>query len=132
MKSTYGQYCPLALASEVLGERWTILIVFALCDSSSRFNSLQRALPRISASTLSQRLRSLEESGVISKQKSADGSNIEYQLTDAGAIWTNRNGSKNATGNKRMRKSGRNFDLDSVDTFSPYDIYNLMHVSVFD
>jgi DNA-binding HxlR family transcriptional regulator len=84
MKSTYGQYCPLALASEVLGERWTILIIFALCNSSSRFNSLQRALPRISASTLSQRLRSLEDSGVIRKQESADGSSIEYQLTDAG------------------------------------------------
>jgi len=84
MKSTYGQYCPLSLASEVLGERWTILIIFALCDGSSRFNRLQRALPRISASTLAQRLRSLEEARVISKQKRVDGGAIEYQLTDAG------------------------------------------------
>jgi DNA-binding HxlR family transcriptional regulator len=84
MKSTYGQYCPIALASEVLGERWTILIIFALCDGSSRFNRLQRALPRISASTLTQRLRSLEESGVISKQVRAGGGAVEYQLTDAG------------------------------------------------
>jgi DNA-binding MarR family transcriptional regulator len=45
---------------------------------------LQRALPRISASTLTQRLRSLEESGVISKQVRADGGAVEYQLTDAG------------------------------------------------
>jgi DNA-binding HxlR family transcriptional regulator len=84
MKSMYGQYCPLSLASEVLGERWTILIIFALCDGSIRFNGLQRALPRISASTLAQRLRSLEESRVISKQKSVDGKSTEYQLTDAG------------------------------------------------
>jgi HxlR-like helix-turn-helix protein len=46
----------VSLASEVLGERWTILIIFALCDGSSRFNRLQRALPRISASTLAQDL----------------------------------------------------------------------------
>jgi len=79
MKSTYGQYCPISLASEVLGERWTILIIFALCDGSSRFNRLQRALPRISASTLTQRLRSLEESGVVSKQVRADGGAVEGQ-----------------------------------------------------
>ena len=84
MKSLYGQYCPLSLATEILGERWTNLIIFALCDGSRRFNELQRALPRISASTLTQRLRSLEESRVISKQKSGDGGAIEYQLTDSG------------------------------------------------
>ena len=82
MKSTYGQYCPVSLASEILGERWTILIILALCDGCSRFNVMQRALPRISASTLAQRLRSLEEARVISK--SDDGGTIEYQLTDAG------------------------------------------------
>jgi len=84
MKSMYGQYCPLSLATEILGERWTNLIIFALCDGSRRFNELQRALPRISASTLTQRLRSLEESQVIGKQKSANGGAIEYQLTDSG------------------------------------------------
>ncbi len=82
MKSTYGQYCPVSLASEILGERWTILIILALCDGCSRFNVMQRALPRISASTLAQRLRSLEEARVISK--SDDGGTIEYQLTNAG------------------------------------------------
>jgi len=84
MKSMYGQYCPLSLATEILGERWTNLIIFALCDGSRRFNELQRALPRISASTLTQRLRSLEESQVISKQKSANGGAVDYQLTDSG------------------------------------------------
>jgi DNA-binding HxlR family transcriptional regulator len=83
MKSSYGQYCPVALASEVLGERWTILIIFALCDGSCRFNRLQRALPRISASTLAQRLRTLEESRVICKKQGVEGAS-EYQLTDAG------------------------------------------------
>jgi len=84
MKSRYGQYCPVSLASEILGERWTILVILAFCDGCSRFNDMQRALPRISASTLAQRLRSLDESGVISKKKSFDGGTIEYRLTDAG------------------------------------------------
>lgn len=84
MKSTYGQYCPVALASEVLGERWTILIIFALSSGSSRFNRLQRALPRISASTLAQRLRSLEEARVICKNTNVEGRATEYQLTEAG------------------------------------------------
>jgi len=82
MKSIYGQYCPVSLTSEILGERWTILIILALCDGCTRFNVMQRALPRISASTLAQRLRSLEEARVISK--SDDGGTIEYQLTAAG------------------------------------------------
>ena len=84
MKSMYGQYCPLSLATEILGERWTNLIIFALCDGSRRFNELQRALPRISASTLTQRLRSLEASRVIRKRKNDNGGTVEYQLTDSG------------------------------------------------
>lgn len=84
MKSKYGQYCPVSLASEILGERWTILIILALCDGCSRFNTMQRALPRISASTLSLRLRSLEAARVIRKHKSVDGATVEYQFTDAG------------------------------------------------
>ena len=80
----YGQYCPLSLATEILGERWTNLIIFALSDGSRRFNELQRALPRISASTLTQRLRSLEESRVIRKRKNDNGGTVEYQLTDSG------------------------------------------------
>lgn len=84
MKNQYGQYCPVALASEILGERWTILVILALCDGVTRFSDMQRALPRISASTLAQRLRSLEASQVISKRKTADRKTIEYRLTAAG------------------------------------------------
>lgn len=84
MKSRYGQYCPVSLATEILGERWTILIILVLCDGITRFNDMQRALPRISASTLAQRLRSLEESQIIDKLRCSDGGGSEYRLTPAG------------------------------------------------
>jgi len=84
MASRYGQYCPVALATELLGERWTILIVLALIDGVNRFNELQRALPRISAAMLSQRLRTLEGAGVLSKNRLRGGSGHEYALTEAG------------------------------------------------
>ena len=72
----------MALATEILGERWTILIIFALCNRVTRFSDLQRALPRIPASTLAQRLRSLETARIVRKRK-LDSTN-EYWLTDAG------------------------------------------------
>ncbi len=84
MKSRYGQYCPVALATEILGERWTILVVLALMDGVSRFNDLQRALPRISATMLSQRLRTLEDAGILLKQPARSGRGHEYSLTEAG------------------------------------------------
>jgi DNA-binding HxlR family transcriptional regulator len=82
--SRYGQYCPVALATEILGERWTILVVLALMDGVSRFNDLQRALPRISATMLSQRLRTLEAAGILRRQPARSGRGHEYSLTEAG------------------------------------------------
>ena len=84
MTSRYGQYCPVSLATEILGERWTILIILVLCDGITRFNDIQRALPRLSASTLAQRLRSLENANVISKRKARGVDVYTYHLTDAG------------------------------------------------
>lgn len=82
MSTKYGQYCPVSLATEILGERWTILIILVFCDGVTRFSDMQRALPRIPASTLAQRLRSLETSRII--RKHAVGGSPEYRLTDAG------------------------------------------------
>ena len=83
MKSKYGQYCPVSLATEILGERWTILVVLVLADGFHRFSELERALPRISASTLSARLKKLEEAGVI-ERRPGDGEKFLYFLTPAG------------------------------------------------
>jgi DNA-binding HxlR family transcriptional regulator len=79
----YGSYCPVSLATETLGERWTILIVLALIDGVSRFAEMQRALPRISPAVLTSRLRSLEEAGVLNKKRRQTGG-YEYALTQAG------------------------------------------------
>ncbi len=78
----YGQFCPIAKASEVLGERWTNLIVRELGAGSETFNDLRRGLPRISPSMLSSRLKSLEDAGVLARTET-DG-NIRYTLTEAG------------------------------------------------
>jgi DNA-binding HxlR family transcriptional regulator len=74
----YGQYCPIARALDVLGERWTLLIVRDMLVGTSRFNDLARGLPGLSRSLLSKRLRQLERAGLVER---LDG---EYLLTDAG------------------------------------------------
>jgi len=78
MKSVYGQFCPVAVASEIFAERWTPVILRELVLGSRRFNDIQRGVPRISRALLVKRLRELVAHGVIS---SADG---EYRLTEAG------------------------------------------------
>lgn len=84
MKSTYGQYCPVSLATEILGERWTILVVMVLTDGFHRFSELQRALPRIPVSTLSARLKRLEQAGVLERRAGGSGDKYLYYLTAAG------------------------------------------------
>jgi DNA-binding HxlR family transcriptional regulator len=76
--STYGQFCPVAMASEVLTERWTPLVVRELLCGSTRFNDLRRGVPLMSPSLLSKRLRTLERAGVVERR------NGEYHLTPGG------------------------------------------------
>lgn len=78
MKTVYGQFCPVAVASEIFAERWTPVILRELVLGSRRFNDIQRGVPRISKALLVKRLRDLAAHGVIS---SAGG---EYRLTEAG------------------------------------------------
>ncbi|MFW6042705.1 MAG: winged helix-turn-helix transcriptional regulator [Chloroflexota bacterium] len=63
----YGQYCPVARAVEILGDRWTLLIVRDLLTGTRYFNDLARGLPGISRGLLSGRLERLEEAGNIKK-----------------------------------------------------------------
>ena len=80
----YGQFCPVAKAAEVFAERWTPLIVRELVCGSHRFNELESGLPNISRSLLTQRLRSLEQVGVIERRPTEDGRTWGYHLTEAG------------------------------------------------
>lgn len=76
--STYGQFCPVAMASEVLTERWTPLVVRELLCGTTRFNDLRRGVPLMSPSLLSKRLRTLERVGVVEREGN------DYRLTQAG------------------------------------------------
>lgn len=81
----YGQYCPVARAAEILGDRWTLLIVRDLVTGTQHFNDLERGLPGISRSLLAKRLRHLEEAGVIEKRELDKGRRTTaYHLTRAG------------------------------------------------
>jgi len=78
----YGQFCTVARGAEVLGELWTPLVVRELLCGSRRFNDIHRGVPRMSATLLTQRLRKLEDVGVVQRRRS--GSVWEYHLTQAG------------------------------------------------
>ena len=80
----YGQYCPLALAAEVLCERWTLLVISRVIDGCTRFNEIHRGVPKISATLLSQRLEQLEHAGLIRRKPLENRRGHEYELTDAG------------------------------------------------
>lgn len=84
MRQEYGQFCPVALASEVLAERWTLLIIRELLAGSRRFNDIRRGVPRLSGTLLKQRLQTLEHAGVVERQRSARSQGSDYCLTQAG------------------------------------------------
>ena len=80
----YGRYCPVALGTEVIADRWTPLILRELILGNTRFNDIARGLPGISRSLLTQRLRHLERKGVVELWPSPTGKGNEYHLTPAG------------------------------------------------
>ncbi|MGV3759707.1 MAG: winged helix-turn-helix transcriptional regulator, partial [Actinomycetota bacterium] len=80
----YGRYCPVSLASSVIGDRWTPLILREMVIGSTRFNDIARGLPGISRSLLVQRLKHLERYGVVERWPSPTGRGHEYHLTPAG------------------------------------------------
>lgn len=84
MGRSYGQYCPLALAAEMLCERWTLLIVSRLIDGCCKFNEIHRGVPRISPSLLSQRLARLEREGLVVRRAANGAKARTYELTPAG------------------------------------------------
>ena len=81
----YMQFCPIAMASEVLGTRWTLILPRELLAGATRFNDLRRGVPRMSPALLSKRLKELEEAGVVQRVPSqAEPGVLEYQLTRSG------------------------------------------------
>lgn len=85
MTSSYRQFCPVAMAAEILSKRWTLLVLRELIAGSTRFNDLRRGVPRMSPTLLSARLKELEASGIlrILVDSAGPGQN-EYSLTESG------------------------------------------------
>jgi DNA-binding HxlR family transcriptional regulator len=80
----YGQFCPVAVASEIVAERWTPLILRELLAGARRFNDIRQGIPLISRTLLAQRLRQLEDAGVVETKALPAGRGREYGLTAAG------------------------------------------------
>ena len=80
----YGQFCPVAKATDIVGERWTVLILRELLLGTTRYNEFQRGLSRISPTLLSKRLKTLEEAGLIVRKRPPGKKNYEYHLTACG------------------------------------------------
>ncbi len=85
---SYGQFCPIARASEILAERWTPIIVRNLLYGCTTFSELAQGAPGISRSLLSKRLTQLQRAGVIEVRAKPDGNGSTYELTQAGRqLW---------------------------------------------
>jgi DNA-binding HxlR family transcriptional regulator len=89
MNNKYGQICPLAMASDFLCTRWTLLILRELILGSSSFNDISRGVPRMSRTLLSSRLKELTKLGIINKNSSQDSKHAKYLLTPAGLALKN-------------------------------------------
>jgi DNA-binding HxlR family transcriptional regulator len=83
-QGSYSQFCPVAMAAEVVCSRWTALVVRELLCGSTRFNDLRRGVPLMSPTLLSKRLKELEEAGVIMTVPGSQPGVSEYKLTEAG------------------------------------------------
>ena len=84
-RRSYRQYCPLAYALDVLGERWTLLVVRELMLGPRRFTDVANALPGIGANLLARRLRTLEDHAVIRRQRlPPPAASTVYELTERG------------------------------------------------
>jgi DNA-binding HxlR family transcriptional regulator len=80
----YGRFCPLARALDVVGERWTLVIVQELMKHPRRYGDLAQRLPGIGTSVLADRLRKLETAGVVERRPGRVGDGVAYALTDRG------------------------------------------------
>lgn len=80
----YSQFCPVSKTAEVLGEKWTLLIVRELVLGATRFNQFQRAIPRMSPTVLNKRLAELQTHGVVVRKRIPEQRGFEYQPTESG------------------------------------------------
>ncbi len=81
----YKQFCPVAMAAEILCPRWTMVLMREMIAGSTRFNDLRRGVPKMSPTLLSQRLKELESAGIVEKRPLRSEKGVfAYHLTEAG------------------------------------------------
>lgn len=81
----YKQFCPVAMAAEVLCTRWTMVLIRELVAGTTRFNDLRRGVPKMSPALLSTRLKELELAGIVERRPIRTEKGVfDYHLTDAG------------------------------------------------
>jgi DNA-binding HxlR family transcriptional regulator len=81
---SYGQFCPVAKAAEVFGDRWSPIIMRELCFGTRAFGELLKAAPLISRTVLALRLKQLQQAGVVHIEAKSKGKGHLYRLTPAG------------------------------------------------
>src|SRR5262249_29224587 len=106
----YGQFCSMARAHEVLGGRWTLLIVREILCGSRRFNDIRRGIPRVSRPVLSDRLQALVVAGAIVRTDGSHGP--EYDLTEAGRELASLASALGTWGQRWLARAPANEDLD--------------------
>jgi len=77
----YGLFCPLSMACDILGPRWTLLILNEIWGGATRFNAIRRGVPGMSPSLLSKRLKEMEESGLIERLEDPAKGTVDYVRT---------------------------------------------------
>ncbi|HEX3755990.1 MAG TPA: helix-turn-helix domain-containing protein, partial [Rhizomicrobium sp.] len=87
MKDGYGQFCPIAKATEIFATRWTPLVLRELMSGVCTFNDIHRGVPLMSRALLAERLRQLEREGIVEKRVDGTGAHPEYRLTAAGVAF---------------------------------------------
>ncbi|MCB5174765.1 winged helix-turn-helix transcriptional regulator [Microvirga lenta] len=107
----YGQFCSVARAHEVLGGRWTLLVVRELLCGSRRFNDIRRGIPRISRTMLSERLQGLVSIGAVTRRDGRTGP--EYDLTESGRELASLVGAMGAWGQRWLPRRPAEEDLDA-------------------
>lgn len=83
-RGIFGQYCPLAMSTEFLCQRWTMLILREVFFGSETFNDIARGVPRMSRTLLSNRLKELAEIGILERNEKKASGHVNYSFTKAG------------------------------------------------
>lgn len=86
--TNYSDYCPISVGVDVLGDRWTPLVIRELMVGSTGFNEIHRGVPKMSRTLLAGRLRALERRGLVHRETAGRGRPGRYELTPAGEALT--------------------------------------------